>query len=289
MDNTKTTAVESTAKISYQFTAVPTKLMMLLDNNCRSMLFTLIQLSSCYANEDGYFFRSNSDLQAESNLSKNLVIVTIDTLYTNGIVDVKCSGNKCKKIANYYKLNFDKILEYENISLEDTKNPDNKITTLKYKNSDYVPSYKTAKETATKTAKETAKETATDTAKETATETATDTAKETATDTAKSEHQKPQKVNTNIDSINLDNEENLNNKENLNNLYITYNSKNDLSEKLTYLESIDEGELFPFIKYLLLQKLIDKDFYYKAINRTIINNKLKSYQVLELNGKANYL
>lgn len=259
MDNTKTTAVESTAKISYQFTAVPTKLMMLLDNNCRSMLFTLIQLSSCYANEDGYFFRSNSDLQAESNLSKNLVIVTIDTLYTNGIVDVKCSGNKCKKIANYYKLNFDKILEYENISLEDTKNPDNKITTLKYKNSDYVPSYKTAKETATKTAKET------------------------ATDTAKSEHQKPQKVNTNIDSINLDNEENLNN------LYITYNSKNDLSEKLTYLESIDEGELFPFIKYLLLQKLIDKDFYYKAINRTIINNKLKSYQVLELNGKANYL
>ena len=257
MDNTKTTAVESTAKISYQFTAVPTKLMMLLDNNCRSMLFTLIQLSSCYANEDGYFFRSNSDLQAESNLSKNLVIVTIDTLYTNGIVHVKCSGNKCKKIANYYKLNFDKILEYENISLEDTKNPDNKITTLKYKNSDYVPSYKTAKET--------------------------------ATDTAKSEHQKPQKVNTNIDSINLDNEENLNNKENLNNLYITYNSKNDLSEKLTYLESIDEGELFPFIKYLLLQKLIDKDFYYKAINRTIINNKLKSYQVLELNGKANYL
>ena len=255
MDNTKTTAVESTAKISYQFTAVPTKLMMLLDNNCRSMLFTLIQLSSCYANEDGYFFRSNSDLQAESNLSKNLVIVTIDTLYTNGIVDVKCSGNKCKKIANYYKLNFDKILEYENISLEDTKNPDNKITTLKYKNSDYVPSYKTAKET--------------------------------ATDTAKSEHQKPQKVNTNIDSINLDNEENLNNKENLNNLYMTYNSKNDLSEKLTYLESIDEGELFPFIKYLLLQKLIDKDFYYKAINRTIINNKLKSYQVLELNGKAN--
>lgn len=261
MELTNTTAVESTAKISYQFTAVPTKLMMLLDNNCRSMLFTLIQLSSCYANEDGYFFRSNSDLQAESNLSKNLVIVTIDTLYINGIVDVKCSGNKCKKIANYYKLNFDKILEYENISLEDTKNPDNKITTLKYKNSDYVPNYKTAKETA----------------------------KETATDTAKSEHQKPQKVNTNIDSINLDNEENLNNKENINNLYIIYNSKNNLLEKLTYLESIDEGELFSFIKYLLLQKLIDKDFYYKAINRTVINNKLKSYQVLELNGKANYL
>lgn len=199
MENSKKqNAVESTAKISYQFTAVPTKLMMLLDNNCRSMLFTLIQLSSCYANEDGYFFRSNSDLQTESNLSKNLVIVTIDTLYTNGIVDVKCGGNKCKKIANYYKLNYNKILEYENISLEDTKNPDNKITTLKYKNSDYVPSYKTT----------------------------TDTAKITAADTAKSEHQKPQKVNTNIDSINIYNIENINNKENyIYNNTITENEK----------------------------------------------------------------
>lgn len=208
MENSKTNAVESTAKISYQFTAVPTKLMMLLDNNCRSMLFTLIQLSSCYANEDGYFFRSNSDLQTESNLSKNLVIVTIDTLYTNGLVDVKCGGNKCKKIANYYKLNFDKMLEYEKYSLEETKNPDNKIMTLKYKNSDYVPSYKN---------------------------TAKITAIETATNTAKSEHQKPQKVNTNIDSTNIDIIENINNKES--NIY-----NNILLENEKNLEVVDSAE-----------------------------------------------
>nr|DAO73556.1 MAG TPA: hypothetical protein [Caudoviricetes sp.] len=182
--------------------------MMLLDNNCRSMLFTLIQLSSCYANEDGYFFRSNSDLQTESNLSKNLVIVTIDTLYTNGLVDVKCGGNKCKKIANYYKLNFDKMLEYEKYSLEETKNPDNKITTLKYKNSDYVPSYKN---------------------------TAKITAIETATNTAKSEHQKPQKVNTNIDSTNIDIIENINNKES--NIY-----NNILLENEKNLEVVDSAE-----------------------------------------------
>jgi hypothetical protein len=208
MENSKTNAVESTAKITYQFTPVPTKLMMLLDNNCRSMLFTLIQLSSCYANEDGYFFRSNSDLQTESNLSKNLVIVTIDTLYTNGLVDVKCGGNKCKKIANYYKLNFDKMLEYEKYSLEETKNPDNKITTLKYKNSDYVPSYKN---------------------------TAKITAIETATNTAKSEHQKPQKVNTNIDSTNIDIIENINNKES--NIY-----NNILLENEKNLEVVDSAE-----------------------------------------------
>lgn len=181
---------------------------MLLDNNCRSMLFTLIQLSSCYANEDGYFFRSNSDLQTESNLSKNLVIVTIDTLYTNGLVDVKCGGNKCKKIANYYKLNFDKMLEYEKYSLEETKNPDNKIMTLKYKNSDYVPSYKN---------------------------TAKITAIETATNTAKSEHQKPQKVNTNIDSTNIDIIENINNKES--NIY-----NNILLENEKNLEVVDSAE-----------------------------------------------
>lgn len=180
-------------KQEFQFTAVPTKLMLLLDNNCRSMLFTLIQLSSCYANEDGYFFRSNNDLQEESNLSKNLVIVTIDTLYVNGIIDVKCVGSKCRKISNYYKLNYGKIIEYDNMSIEDTKNPDNKIKTLNYKNSDYVPTYKTATNT--------------------------------AMITAKSEHQKPQKVNTNIDNINIDNIENkdiiynINLKENLTSIY----------------------------------------------------------------------
>lgn len=206
MEKSNTNAVESTAKISYQFTPVPTKLMLLLNNNCRSMLFTLIQLSSFYANEDGYFFRSNSDLQTESNLSKNLVIVTVDTLYTNGLVDVKCGGNKCKKIANYYKINFDKMLEYEKYSLEETKNPDNKIMTLKYKNSDYVPSYKLAKET--------------------------------ATNTAKSEHQKPQKVNTNIDSINIDIIENINNKEN----YI-YNNTIIENEKTLELVTSEEADV----------------------------------------------
>lgn len=184
--------MENTNKISYQFTAVPTKLMMLLDNNCRSMLFTLLNLSAYYANENGYFFRSNSDLQAESNLSKNLVIVTIDTLYINGIVDVKCVGGR-GKTANYYKLNFDKILEYEKYSIEDTKNPNNKIETLKYKGSCYSPSYKIVKET--------------------------------AKEVAKSEHQKQQKVNTNIDNINIDNIENkdiiynINLKENLTSIY----------------------------------------------------------------------
>ena len=68
-----------------------------------------------------------------------------------------------------------------------------------------------------------------------------------------------------------------------------FKGSNTSLNKLEYIESVDKGELFPFIKHLLLKKLIDKDFYYKAVNRTTIKNNLESYQLLELNGKANYL
>lgn len=141
MDNTKTNAVESTAKITYQFTAVPTNLFILLDNNCRSMLFTLIQLSSFYSNEDGYFFRTNSDLSEESNLSQKLVIATVDTLYSNGLIAVNTVGKSKGKQANYYKVNFDKFTEYEKYSKDELKNPLLKIETVNYKAKGYSPSY----------------------------------------------------------------------------------------------------------------------------------------------------
>lgn len=79
-------------KFDYQFTAMPTNLMACMDLNCRSMLFTLIQLSSYYAKEDGWFFRTNEDLRIESQLSENLVRATLSTLYSIGIVDVKTVG-----------------------------------------------------------------------------------------------------------------------------------------------------------------------------------------------------
>lgn len=72
-------------------------------------------------------------------------------------------------------------------------------------------------------------------------------------------------------------------------LYNEFKGSNTSLNKLEYIESVDKGELFPFIKHLLLKKMIDKDFYYKAVNRTTIKNNLESYQLLELNGKANYL
>ena len=73
-------SVDDEKKIGYQFVAVPLNLFCRLDNNLRSMLFTLIQLQTYYSEEDGWFFRSNADLAAQSNLSENLVRITIDTL-----------------------------------------------------------------------------------------------------------------------------------------------------------------------------------------------------------------
>ena len=56
----------SNKKIDYQLSKVPTNLMVALDVNCRSMLFTLCQLASYYEDKDGKFFRTNADLVEES-------------------------------------------------------------------------------------------------------------------------------------------------------------------------------------------------------------------------------
>ena len=56
----------SNKDIDFQFTKVPTNLMIVLDVNCRSMLFTLCQLASYYDDKDGRFFRTNADLVEES-------------------------------------------------------------------------------------------------------------------------------------------------------------------------------------------------------------------------------
>ena len=93
---------------------MPVNLTACLDNNCRSMLFTLLQLSSYYANEDGWFFRSSADLQAQSRLSEILVRATISTLYRIGIVDVRLDGKSRNQSPNWFKMNEAEMLKWEN-------------------------------------------------------------------------------------------------------------------------------------------------------------------------------
>ena len=127
--------------LDYQFTAVPTQLMILLDVNCRSMLFTLCQLSSYYSDENGRFFRTNADLAEESRLSQKLVIATIDTLYRYGIIDVWSVGKSNGKHSNYFKLNKNRFEDFEKLSMDDLKNPEYQIEMVNYREKGYTPSY----------------------------------------------------------------------------------------------------------------------------------------------------
>lgn len=129
-------------KIGYQFTAVPTNLYQCCDINVRSMLFTLVQLSSYYADCNGWFFRTNDDLRVQAKLSENLVRATLSTLYRIGVVDIKTVGKGKSKTPNYFKLNFDKFLHWEDYNIEDCyKHPDFEIETDNYKDKGWQPSY----------------------------------------------------------------------------------------------------------------------------------------------------
>ena len=155
MDNIKTENQDN-KNIDYQFVAVPLNLFCRLDNNLRSMLFTLIQLQTYYAESDGWFFRSNEDLKAQTNLSENLVRVTIDTLYREGLIDVQSvgKGKGSNSPSNRYKVHWERFKVYEKDDIEKCiKDPRLIIRTLDYKGSNYRPSYldKTDDEVTTET------------------------------------------------------------------------------------------------------------------------------------------
>ena len=122
--------------IPYKFIPIPLHLYMCLDNNCRSVLFALIQLSSFYTTDGGWFFRSNADLEAETNLSTKVLNGALDALYSEGVIDIipQACGRGKKQESRKYKVNFDKFLEFEKFSIEDcTKNPDYAIETRDYR------------------------------------------------------------------------------------------------------------------------------------------------------------
>ena len=136
-------------EIEYQFVAVPLNLFCRLDNNLRSMLFVLIQLQTYYADKDGWFFRSNEDLKAQSNLSENLVRLTIDTLYKEGLIDVESvgKGKGRNTPSNRYKVLWERFKDYEKDDIEMCiKDPRLEIKTPQYKGSHYHPSYLDKKE-----------------------------------------------------------------------------------------------------------------------------------------------
>lgn len=128
--------------IGFQFTKIPTKIMMAMDVNCRSILFTMCQLASYYADEQGIFFRTNADLAQDSQLSEKLVRAVIDSLYLKGIIEVWSVGKSNGKHANKFRLNYNKFVEYEKYSMDELRNPELRIETVQgYNKKGYTPSY----------------------------------------------------------------------------------------------------------------------------------------------------
>ncbi len=239
---------DSNNKVGYQFTPMPKQLTHLLDVNLRSMLFALIDASDCFAVEDGWFYRSNADLQSDSSLSQNLVKATVDTLFIYSFLEVACVGKGKKREPNGYRLNKDMFKFFKGLDMNsDIRRPENRIKTVDYKGSGYHPSYlddepvrflpelvkgKIIWNPVSPTKASTTEDTTVPT---------TETTKELTTDVTKSDN--------NIDNIesinnkeyinnkyNIDNIENVNNKDNIdsNNNKLSNNilkEKKDLKEK----------------------------------------------------------
>ena len=129
-------------QIDYQFIMIPQQLSSCLDANCGKMLTTLIGLSTIMSKEDGWFYRSNTDLQGDTRLGETLVRATLDTLYQAGIIDIDCVGKGRGHRSNRIRINFESFKKYQQYSFNDIRNnPDLWIETLKYKGSGFSTSY----------------------------------------------------------------------------------------------------------------------------------------------------
>ena len=133
---------DNNSTVGYQFTPMPKQLTHILDKNLRCMMFALIDVSNYFADEDGWFFRTNDQLQLDSALSKNLVIATVDTLFQLSLVEVACVGKGKNREPNGYRLNKGMFQLFERLDMNtDLHRPENKIETVKYKGSGFHATY----------------------------------------------------------------------------------------------------------------------------------------------------
>lgn len=131
--------------IEYSFTAAPTNLICALDANLTKGLITLIRLQSFYQNEEGWFFRTNEDLQKDFKMGKRLTIAVIETLFRNNLLQVKSVGFTKKggtKRVNFFKVNTSEFKKYEKIDIYTITNVEElQIETLKYQDKDFKVTY----------------------------------------------------------------------------------------------------------------------------------------------------
>ena len=131
--------------INYSFITVPTNLFFALDNNLRTALTVLLQLSSVFADQDGYFFRTNEDLQQDLKMGKNLTIAVLESLYQYGLIQVKSVGftkKNGKKQVNFFRVCTENFKDYEKYHIYTiTKNEELHLNTVDYKAKNFKVTY----------------------------------------------------------------------------------------------------------------------------------------------------
>ena len=125
--------VDAVTTINYQFTAIPTNFIYLMDNDCFKLFSILLQKETYWNNKgklnNGYFIKSISELSDELGLSNRKDVHTIiEALYIRNIIDVVVEARKYKTAK--FKLNWDIINSYLDNSIYDLLEFEEKITKL---------------------------------------------------------------------------------------------------------------------------------------------------------------
>ena len=131
--NTNFTNVDAVSTINYQFTAIPTNFIYLMDNDCFKLFSILLQKETYWKNKgmlkDGYFIKSISELSEELNLKNRKDVHTIiEALYRKKLIAVITQPRKYNTAK--FKLNWNKINEYLDKSIYDLMEFEERIVKL---------------------------------------------------------------------------------------------------------------------------------------------------------------
>ena len=112
-----------------QYTTVPKQLMWVLDNDLKAVLMALIDERMAPKRED-IFFVPQEELKFKAGLCRTKLIACLDTLYEQGLIAIKCEGQAKgeSQACNSYRLNYEAINAYCDMSFQDLKNPSLLIT-----------------------------------------------------------------------------------------------------------------------------------------------------------------
>lgn len=130
---TQNLQVDAVSTINYQFTAIPTNFIYLMDNDCFKLFSILLQKETYWNNKgklnNGYFIKSITELSDELGLTNRKDVHTIiEALYIRNIIDVVVEPRKFKTAK--FKLNWEIINSYLDKSIYDLLEFEDKITKL---------------------------------------------------------------------------------------------------------------------------------------------------------------